>query len=103
MVKWRNNAKGRTNQYDLELNQYAMVAVCDNLHVDSVCDNMDTVIRILFSLFMYSNEIHRCHNTGRALPQMSSYIIFSESIGLILSTTLIQLPPPSQSGSHYVV
>lgn len=37
------------NQYDLELNQYAMVTVCDNLHVDSVCDNTDTVIRILFS------------------------------------------------------
>lgn len=59
----------------------------------SVCSSMDTVIRILFSWFLYSNEINVCHNIGRVLPQMSSYCIFFGSMDLILSTALIHLPP----------
>lgn len=93
MKYWRKNAKGRENRYDLELNHCAVVTMCDNLYVDSARNSMDTVIRILFSWFLWSNEINVCHNIGRVLSQTSSYCVFSESTGLILSTALIWLPP----------
>lgn len=105
MERWkrRKNAKGRKNQFHLELNHYAWLQ-SDNPYVDFMCNSMDTVIRIIiFFFFLYSNEINVCHNIGRELPQTSSYCIFLESMGSILSTAFIPFPPPSQSGSHYVV
>lgn len=93
MEYWTKNAKGRENQYHLELNHCAVVTMRDDLYVDSACDSMDTVIRLLFSWFLWSNEINVCHNIGRVLSQISSYCIFLESMGLLLSTAIIWLPP----------